>query len=64
MARDDLGYGDDGFLERRCTIIGMAVDLHTDKNCEVEADLVTPQYSPIAFDVTIALQTIDPSETR
>ena len=64
VARNDLRHLDDGFLERQRALVGVPVYLDAYENREAEPDAVAPQGCPITFDVPVALQTLDATQTR
>ena len=63
VARNNLGHRNDGLLELQRALVGMAVDLDAYKDREAEPDALAPQGCPITFNVPLALQALDATQT-
>lgn len=61
---DHFGHLDDSALESLRMFVGMAVNLHAEEDRKSETDATASQARSVAVDVTIALETLDPSQAR
>src|SRR5437660_692815 len=62
MAGDHFRHCHNGVLKRFGLHVGVAADLHADEHREAKTEPVSLQHGSIGFDVTVALQPLDPAQ--
>jgi hypothetical protein len=61
MAGDYFSHCADSLLKRLGALIGMTVDLDANEDREAEADPITAQHGPVALDVSVTFEPLDPA---
>ena len=61
---DHLGHGNYSFLKFQGVLVGVAIDLHSEKNRNAEPDIFSSQSSPVALYVALTFKPLDAAKTR
>src|SRR5262245_4123027 len=61
---DDLGHGEDCFLQHGGALVAMAVDLYADEHRQAESDAAALRQRPVGRDGPVALKPLDAAQAR